>query len=132
MNCTAITKNGRKCRRGPACHIHRIQTCVVCLEPLEFKDFRRMTTCRHVFHPECIANWFVMSDDCPVCRSPQNDDPMIQFKKNIEARMRTVYSEAIQSLEDQVARLRRPRSHFPRRLSYVGTVHSNNTPGGAV
>ena len=133
MACTAITASGRKCRKGPLCHVHKLQTCVVCLETVQTKDAKKLN-CRHVFHPACITNWFVMSDECPVCRADQGDDPLIQFKKRIEDGIRATYQDAIQSLEEDVHRLRtrRPRSLFPRRLSYAGTVLSNNPPGSAV
>ena len=136
MSCTAITKSGRKCHKGPLCHIHRIQTCTVCLEPIQYKDTRRLPACRHVFHAPCIASWFVTSNVCPVCRADQSADPLIEFKNQVEESVRTVYQDAIHSLEDDVRRLqtpsRRPRSIFPRSLSYAGTMRRNNTPGNTV
>jgi len=58
------------------------QTCSVCLEPVGNENTKRLA-CGHAFHPSCIMKWFVKSDNCPTCRTPQPDDPLIVFKKEI-------------------------------------------------
>lgn len=48
-----------------------------------------------------------MSDECPVCRSEQNDEPMIIFKRTVHENVSRNYMEAIRSLEADVTRYRR-------------------------
>lgn len=51
--------------------------------------------------------WFEESDECPVCRTEQDSDPLIVFKRRIEDAMRIKYRDAIRTLEHQVHVLRR-------------------------
>lgn len=45
--------------------------CVVCLGDLEDEDkVRLLPNCNHAFHLQCIDEWFVEHDSCPLCRSP--------------------------------------------------------------
>jgi hypothetical protein len=75
-------------------------------------------SCTHAFHTECILTWFETSDECPICRTEQDTDPYIKFKKNIEEAMRVKYRDAIRSLEHQVhtLRMRRPRNIFSQNI----------------
>ncbi len=57
--------------------------------------------------------WFETSDECPVCRTEQDTEPIIQFKKHVEDNIRIRYRDAIRSLEHEVLRL---RSRRPREL----------------
>ena len=59
--------------------------CPICLG--EFVNFRESTTtqaqkmqwlvqtghCQHLFHPDCIHEWFKTRFDCPICRKPSTD-----------------------------------------------------------
>lgn len=107
MRCSSFTKTGRKCRRFAkidTCASHTIDTCVICMDSCKTQ---KKLVCSHAFHPECIIRWFHDSNECPVCRTPQNDDPIIQLKLATEERMRTLYKDAIDDLERRVARRRR-------------------------
>lgn len=55
--------------------------------------------------------WFETNDECPVCRTEQDTDPLIIFKHHVEDNIRVKYREAIRSLENQVntLRVRQPR-----------------------
>jgi hypothetical protein len=53
--------------------------------------------------------WFETSDECPVCRHEESNDPLIVFKRNVKANMENIYMEAIHTLENDVQRLRRRR-----------------------
>lgn len=45
--------------------------CVICLGELEEEDeVRLLPNCKHVFHVQCIDNWFLAHSSCPVCRTP--------------------------------------------------------------
>lgn len=44
--------------------------CVICLCEIEKEDkCRRMNTCNHVFHKDCIDQWFTVEHHCPLCRT---------------------------------------------------------------
>jgi hypothetical protein len=55
--------------------------------------------------------WFETNDECPVCRTEQDTDPLIIFKHHVEDNIRVKYREAIKSLEHHVhvLRTRQPR-----------------------
>jgi hypothetical protein len=58
--------------------------------------------------------WFETNDECPVCRTEQDNDPLIIFKHHVEDNIRAKYRDAIKSLEHQVQVL---RTRQPRELS---------------
>jgi len=73
--------------------------------------------------------WFETSDECPTCRTEQDNDPMIIFKKRVEDNIRVKYRDAVRSLQNevQVLRSRRPRNIFPRRILHdEGEVHGQH------
>lgn len=113
MSCTALTLNGRKCRktalRDSLCCVHLTQQCTICMEDVKSNNTSssKRLTCGHAFHTECIMHWFRMSNVCPVCRVEQNEDPLIVFKNVVEDEMRRRYTDAIQSLERQLTQYRR-------------------------
>jgi hypothetical protein len=106
LRCSGLTKSGTKCKRNSSCRWHVIEACPVCFEDVQFSN-RHMTTCHHVFHQECIRKWFETSDECPICRREQIEDPFILFKHNIRNTMSENYMDAIRSLEEDVTRYRR-------------------------
>ena len=89
------------------CCRHLKQKCLVCLETVGSTNTvtSKRLTCGHAFHPNCITTWFITSDECPVCRCKQPEDPIIVFKDKVEDGMRVKYKDAIDSLEDEVKRL---------------------------
>ena len=53
--------------------------CAICLEPLLDQRQQRVivgsaaaaaSACSHLFHQECIVEWLLQHDECPVCRGP--------------------------------------------------------------
>ena len=42
--------------------------CPICLEVLEPSD-NRVLKCLHKYHKECIKDWSIRSDLCPLCNS---------------------------------------------------------------
>jgi len=53
--------------------------------------------------------WFETSDECPVCRTIQDTDPIIAFKNHVQDNIRVRYMDAIRTLEHEVQRLRSRR-----------------------
>jgi hypothetical protein len=43
--------------------------CAICLGTLWCWD-RCTTTCAHIFHPRCLADWLAINPTCPLCRAP--------------------------------------------------------------
>ena len=108
--CSAVTASGAKCKNTAVqegrCSAHLSKTCVVCLEEVS-KGGQRRLSCKHVFHTKCIFTWFETSDECPTCRTEQDADPIIVFKKRVEENIREKYRDAIKSLESDLARAQR-------------------------
>ena len=113
MNCSALTRNGTKCKQkaieNGMCRAHLSSTCAVCLEETKRND--KKLKCKHMFHTKCIMKWFETSIECPQCRMEQDDDPIVVFRKNVEDNIREKYRDAIRTLQDEVRvyEARRPR-----------------------
>ena len=107
--CSSVTTSGTKCKNQAVqegkCSAHLSKTCVVCLE--EIQSGQRRLSCKHVFHTKCIFTWFETSEECPTCRTEQDADPIIIFKKHVEENLREKYRDAIKSLEADLARVQR-------------------------
>jgi hypothetical protein len=91
------------------CPRHLKQKCAICFEkvPSTNSAKTKRLSCGHSFHLNCILNWFVTSDCCPVCRKEQTKDVLISFKNKIENEMRDKYRDAILTYEHEIRRLRR-------------------------
>jgi len=111
MNQTKLTCSWKNCKNvilmNDYCCRHLKQTCLICLEnvPSTNSAKSKRLSCGHAFHFDCIINWFVESDVCPVCRKEQGNDSTIKFKNKIENKMRKIYQDAIRSLEDDIRQI---------------------------
>lgn len=94
------------------CSRHLKQKCSICWEnvPSTNSAKHKRLRCGHAFHLNCILNWFIHSDECPICRNNQVNDSIIQFKKSIEKNLREKYKDAIKSLERENRILRQNRN----------------------
>lgn len=112
MKCKTIKQDGTQCKNNCLfdghCWRHSKQTCAICHEPTNAK--RNLTShrlwCGHAFHRKCISKWFIHSDMCPSCRTVQNSDPLIKFKRHVENKVHSNYQNAIASLEGEIDRMR--------------------------
>ena len=43
------------------------KTCSICFENFKDEDQCRLLSCFHVFHMECIDDWFTRFPKCPLC-----------------------------------------------------------------
>ena len=90
------------------CCRHVKQQCSICLENVGSTNTisTKRLSCGHSYHVDCILNWFVTSNECPVCRVKQVDDSVILFKEKVEEVLREKYRDAIESLQQEVLELR--------------------------
>lgn len=50
-------------------------TCSVCLDIIRNSTIvRKLTSCNHIFHLECIDRWVATNHKCPLCRTNINPD----------------------------------------------------------
>lgn len=113
MSCSWITKDGKKCTNNILmdnyCSKHLKQTCSICFEKVPSTNSAqcKRLRCGHAYHFNCILNWFVTSDQCPVCRQSQQKDDLILFKNKIEDEMREKYRDVMATYEYELRRRRR-------------------------
>ncbi|CAK7327637.1 unnamed protein product [Dovyalis caffra] len=49
----------------------RNNACVICLEDFKVgEDCQVLFLCKHVFHSDCLKEWLVRNQRCPLCRIP--------------------------------------------------------------
>ncbi|RZB53600.1 hypothetical protein D0Y65_049505 [Glycine soja] len=41
--------------------------CAICIKDFNSGDNAARLPCSHVFHPDCILQWFVQKSTCPLC-----------------------------------------------------------------
>ena len=89
------------------CCRHVKQQCSICLENVGSTNTvsTKRLTCGHSYHVDCILNWFITSNECPVCRVKQVDDSLVLFKEKVENELREKYRDAIESLQNEVMEL---------------------------
>ena len=44
--------------------------CAICLEPMKAGDKVSLIYCSHIFHTQCIYDWFLTKQVCPYCEQP--------------------------------------------------------------
>merc|ERR1712196_556283 len=75
----------------PICKATQLYDCIVCLSSIEQGEPARLLSCKHAFHPDCIAKWWLSARQrnsnkfglltCPMCRQRpkagawQSDEP---------------------------------------------------------
>ena len=56
--------------------------CTICLQPIQNESICRMLNCYHIFHSECIDQWFSDRANCPICK--KTFGPGVVKKYNLE------------------------------------------------
>lgn len=46
------------------------ETCPVCLEDFELKEYIAICHCTHCFHMKCLLEWLRHKNMCPMCKAP--------------------------------------------------------------
>ena len=126
--CTHTLRTGTRCKLNAKndqkyCKRHTQHECPVCFEIIGTMD-KKTLMCEHNFHMSCILTWFVDGHTCPVCRVSHKEDEIIIFREQIQESMRLKYKDAIDSLEDEITRLRGPPRTLPprRRLGQLARM----------
>ena len=45
------------------------KTCSICVQDYEKSNWIKRLKCNHIFHLDCIKNWFKTKRECPVCKA---------------------------------------------------------------
>lgn len=51
----------------------KYDVCVICHEAIELGQVVTKLDCNHCFHIDCIAQWFEIKIECPLCKSTSDD-----------------------------------------------------------
>ena len=65
--------------------LFEIQECAICMETFkEGQDHISPLLCdeRHMFHSDCIEEWLVKKNECPLCKVQQTPNSMRTFGNN--------------------------------------------------
>nr|XP_016461551.1 PREDICTED: RING-H2 finger protein ATL57-like [Nicotiana tabacum] len=73
------------------------QDCVICLSEFEYGDKgRKLETCKHMFHENCLEKWLLMQKDgkatCPLCRTVIISEEIVEEYRKVEDEGKRDYS----------------------------------------
>ena len=65
----------RASKFDPRRHGKEVEKCAICLERFLEGDGASLVAelncnSKHIFHVECLSNWILTNDICPMCREP--------------------------------------------------------------
>ena len=82
--------------------------CSICNQPFILNNIvRKLNTCPHFFHQQCVDQWFCTNSTCPICRNDLNSTQPIN---NIESSTQPIYlnrnniiniNDVIESISDE-------------------------------
>jgi len=55
-------------------HVDEELQCSVCFENFNLDEQVKKLPCNHMYHPQCIDQWLVHHNTCPICREPAAQD----------------------------------------------------------
>ncbi|CAD8185479.1 unnamed protein product [Paramecium pentaurelia] len=82
------------------------ETCSVCLQEYQKQTLCRFTPCHHIFHFNCLEQWIIKHENCPLCRTALdqkslkellNQNILDTFKKNQQQNKKKQHNVVIQS-----------------------------------
>lgn len=76
-------------------------TCPICMCELGEDDYIYNITCHHMFHIECLEQWYMRRNTCPVCK--QNIDFIVTTEDEYTFD-RTQYNKSLQEASSQPGR----------------------------
>ena len=50
--------------------------CTICLNSFKHGDKALILPCIHIFHTDCIKNWFKTQNTCPICKFKMDDNSL--------------------------------------------------------
>ena len=57
-------------RQIPVCVVREETACSICMENIRLgSEAKKLPKCKHMYHVECIQEWFKGKNTCPVCLS---------------------------------------------------------------
>ena len=62
----------------------QIEACSVCLLEYEKESICRFTPCLHIFHSDCLQQWIMKHENCPLCRTELNEKALEKFAQEDE------------------------------------------------
>ncbi|XP_045802785.1 probable E3 ubiquitin-protein ligase ZFP1 [Trifolium pratense] len=48
---------------------HESDTCIICQDEFKYRDNIGTIQCGHEFHADCISEWLMLKNECPICKS---------------------------------------------------------------
>ncbi|KAG0244437.1 E3 ubiquitin-protein ligase rnf6 [Actinomortierella wolfii] len=72
QNLLSSQKSPKECSKPSLDLPGLADTCTICLQTYEAKDWLRPLPCRHAFHMGCIDTWLANNCQCPICRQEVN------------------------------------------------------------
>ncbi|MCL7047300.1 hypothetical protein MKW94_002587 [Papaver nudicaule] len=63
----------------------RTEICTICQDKYENKDKIGSLDCKHEYHEDCITQWLVQKNVCPICRR-QSSMTMEENKREVNGR----------------------------------------------
>ncbi|OMO49476.1 Zinc finger, RING-type [Corchorus olitorius] len=67
--CLRKIKGSIKNDMPPDLHVHVDKKCTICQEEYEADEETGKLCCGHSFHIQCIKQWLVQKNTCPVCKT---------------------------------------------------------------
>ena len=64
---TKFKMNEKYCKKNDK-GVMEQPTCSVCLSDINMEEETILVPCGHLFHCQCILDWFKQNNTCPVCR----------------------------------------------------------------
>ena len=59
------------------------QECTICFDPLEQLSIRRILSCEHLFHDQCLNTWLQEREICPNCKISLDKQALLENEATI-------------------------------------------------